>query len=162
MYFINIVEVKSALLNRYVSPVVFFKAIFYLQYRRSKRYKCCMYLCNRSLKHLIVRYNQYVGYNDNIWGVRKDLCSIFLGGGGQFICRKTQPRLLVGNFWITRVIKFYSLTTCIFILSIFSKFYVRLTFKFIWYVEVYNAQKRSIWSVEAKSYHDIYVINIIW
>lgn len=114
MYFI-IVEIKSAFLNRYVSPVVFFKTIFYLQYRRSKKYKCCMYLCIRSLKHLMVRYNQYVAYNDNIGGVRKDLCSIFFGGGGW-------SRLLVGNFWITRVIKFYSLTICIFILSIFWNF----------------------------------------
>lgn len=81
MYFI-IVEIKSAFLNRYVSPVVFFKTIFYLQYRRSKKYKCCLYLCNRSLKHLMVRYNQYVAYNDNIGGVRKDLCSIFFGGWG--------------------------------------------------------------------------------
>lgn len=125
MYFI-IVEIKSAFLNRYVSPVVFFKTIFYLQYRRSKKYKCCMYLCNRSLKHLMVRYNQYVAYNDNIGGVRKDLCSIFLGGWGvggvQFSCRKTQPRLLIDNLWITRVIKFYSLTICIFILSIFWNF----------------------------------------
>lgn len=29
----------------------------------------------------MVRYNQYVAYNDNIGGVRKDLCSIFFGGG---------------------------------------------------------------------------------
>lgn len=124
MYFI-IVEIKSAFLNRYVSPVVFFKTIFYLQYRRSKKYKWCMYLCNRSLKHLMVGYNQYVAYNDNIGGVRKDLCSIFFWGGVggvQFSCRKTQPMLLVGNFWITRVIKFYSLTICIFILSIFRNF----------------------------------------
>lgn len=122
MYFI-IVEIKSAFLNRYVSPVVFFQTIFYLQYRRSKKYKCCMYLCNRSLIHLMVRYNQYVAYNDNIGGVRKDLCSIFLGWvGGQFICRKTQPRLLVSNFLITRRIKFYSLTICIFIFSFFQNF----------------------------------------
>lgn len=33
------------------------------------------------LKHLMVRYNQYVAYNDNIGGVRKDLCSIFFWGG---------------------------------------------------------------------------------